>query len=261
MHPILFELGSFTVYTYGFFIAIGALLGFAYMTWRGKKLFGLTFDQCNTLFILLVAAGIVGGKLFMFFEEPSLYLFHPKEFLKANGFVFYGSLLFSIPAMLWYFKKNNIPTLAMLDVMAAVTCIVHGFGRIGCFMAGCCYGLPTLSSLGVVFVDPTCQARPLNTPLHPTQLYESGFIFCILITLLILKHRKQFDGQLFLIYLIAYASGRGVLELFRGDLDRGFVIATLLSNSQLISIMVIAGAIYFYVKLKRKTNLSQPKPR
>lgn len=143
----------------------------------------------------------------------------------------------------------------MLDVMAVVTCIVHGFGRIGCFMAGCCYGKPTTSMLGVIFIEPTCQAEPLNTPLHPTQLYEAGFIFIILTILLVFKNRRQFEGQFFLIYLMAYATGRGVLELFRGDLERGFVFNDILSNSQFISLIIISIALYFYVKLKRNANL------
>jgi phosphatidylglycerol---prolipoprotein diacylglyceryl transferase len=254
MHPVLFELGSYTIYTYGFLIAVGAVSAFSYMAWQSKREFGTPFDQSNTLFILLIIAGIVGGKLFMIFENPSLYFSNPKRLFSGSGFVFYGSLLFCIPSMIWYFRRIKVPVLPMLDVMAIVTCIVHGFGRIGCFMAGCCYGTETHSHFGVVFTDPTCQA-PLNTSLHPTQLYEATFIFLLLTSLLILKSRKKFDGQVFIIYLIAYACGRSVIELFRGDLARGFVIDGILSNSQFISILVIAAAIAVYVKLKRKGNL------
>ncbi|NOS57481.1 MAG: prolipoprotein diacylglyceryl transferase [Cyclobacteriaceae bacterium] len=255
MHPILFEAGSVTVYTYGFFIALGAVLGGLYMWRQGKKEFGLTFDQANTLFVLLIIAGVVGGKLFVLFEQPSYYLSNLTKLFSGSGFVFYGSLLTAIPVMLWYFKKQRIPTLAMLDVMAVVTCIVHGFGRIGCFNAGCCYGIPTDSIFGVVFFDQLCQARPLNVALHPTQLYEATLIFGILIFLLIYKSHKKFDGQLFILYLIIYASGRSVLEMLRGDLERGFVIQDWLSNSQFISVLVTALAIYFYVKLNRKAKL------
>ena len=148
----------------------------------------------------------------------------------------------------------------MLDVMAVTTCILHGIGRIGCFMAGCCYGKLTDSLLGVVFTNPVCQAEPLNTLLHPTQLYEASFIFLILIGLLILKRNRQFEGQLFLIYLMAYAAGRGFLEIYRGDLSRGFVIEDYLSISQLISILLIGVALYFYVK-RRNVNLLSPKPK
>lgn len=255
MHPILFNAGSFTIYTYGFCIAVGALLGFGYMYWQGKKQFGLTFDQSNNLFIMLVVGGVVGGKLFLIFEEPSLYLSHPEKLLSGSGFVFYGSLLLTIPIMLWYFRKIKVPVLGMLDVMAVVTCIVHGLGRIGCFMAGCCYGKPTDSFFGVTFTNAVCQAEPLNTSLHPTQLYEATLIFILMTGLIILKSKKKFNGQLFLIYLITYAFGRGILELFRGDIQRGFIIENVLSNSQFISLIVISVAIFFYIRLKRKSNL------
>jgi len=224
------------------------------MWWQGKKQFGWSFDQANTLFVLLIIAGVVGGKVFLLFEQPSYYLKNLAKLFSGSGFVFYGSLLTAIPVMLWYFKKIKIPTLAMLDIMAVVTCIVHGFGRIGCYNAGCCYGIPTQSFFGVVFTNPACQA-PLNRPLHPTQLYEASFIFCIAIFLLIHKKYKKFDGQQFIFYLILYAIGRSILEMFRGDIERGFVIKNWVSNSQFISALVITVAIYFYVKLNRKANL------
>jgi len=80
-----------------------------------------------------------------------------------------------------------------------------------------------------------------------------------LIGLSILKSKKKFDGQIFLIYLIAYAVGRGVLELFRGDIQRGFLIDNILSNSQFISLLVISITIYFYIRLNRKSNLLNQK--
>lgn len=255
MHPILFEVGSITIYSYGFFIAIGAVAGLIYMARQGKKHFGVSYDQSNSLFIYIVAAAYIGGKAFFFFENPSYYIHHLGKLLSGNGFVFFGSLLFSIPTMLWFFKRNKIPALPMLDVMAMVTCIVHGLGRIGCFMAGCCHGTPTGNLLSVVFTDPICQAKPLNTPLHPTQLYEAGFIFLLLSFLLWLKGRKKFYGQIFLLYLIFYAIGRSLLEILRGDEERGFIIQNIISHSQFISLIVISAASYFYVKLKGKGKL------
>ncbi len=258
MYPILFESSPITIYSYGFCIALGAGLGFLYMYRQGNKQYGLSFDQSNNLFILLVLAGITGGKLFLIFEEPSLYLHNPKKLISGSGFVFYGSLLLTIPVMLWYFKKIKLPVLGMLDIMAIVTCIVHGFGRIGCFLAGCCYGLPTNRFWGVIFTNTRCQAEPLNTSLHPTQLYEATLIFSIMVMLWLFKSSKKFDGQLFLLYLMTYAAGRGVLELFRGDIQRGFIIDNILSNSQLISLLVIFVASFFYLRLRRKSNLPLP---
>ncbi len=261
MHPVLFDFGSFTIYTYGACIAVGAVLGFTYMTWQGKKRYGFTFDQANTLFILLVTASVVGGKFFLIFENPGLYLKQPGKLVSGSGFVFYGSLLFAIPTMLWFFRKHGLPWRGMLDVMAVVTCIVHVCGRIGCFMAGCCYGKPTAHAFGVVFTDAACQARPLNEALHPTQLYEAGLIVGILIFLWVWRGRRSFDGQLFVIYLLCYAAGRGVLEVFRGDVQRGFVIRDILSNSQLISLAVMVMALFAYAKWKRSGTLGSSKKR
>lgn len=252
MHPVLFEVGGITVYSYGFMIALGVIGGVAYMFFQGKKDVGLTFDQSNALFLLIFIAAFVGGKVFLLLENPSLYLSEPKKLLTGRGFVFYGSFLFAIPTMLWFFKKHKLNTYKMLDVMAVVTCIVHIFGRIGCFFAGCCYGKPTTGSLGITFTDKACQA-PLNTPLVPTQLLEAGFIFLVMLFLLSIKSKFQkFYGQLFLLYLILYAIGRSVLEIFRGDVARGFIIDGYLSHSQFIALLVVLVTGFVYVRWSKK---------
>ena len=260
MHPELFKIPLpgfltgvfgeyFTIYSYGFFIVIGAIAGVSYVAYQSKKLFDLSFDKINTLFLILLLAAIIGGKVFLFFEKPDFYLEHPGSLLTGKGFVFYGSLLFTIPVMLLFFKKNHLPILPMLDIMAITTCIVHFFGRIGCFMAGCCHGIEWHGPLAVVYSDPACLA-PLHTPMHPTQLYSALMIIIILVLLLIIKINKQFNGQLFLLYLMFYAVGRSTVETFRGDISRGYVIDNYVSHSQFISILVFLAALYFYFKVK-----------
>jgi len=261
MHPILFKipvpgfleglLGEyFTVYSYGFFIVIGAILGVTYVYKEGKKNFNMSFDTVNSLFLLLLFSAFLGGKVFLFFENPSYYSSDLSRLFTGRGFVFYGSLLFCIPAMLFFFKHYKLPVLPMLDIMAFTTCIVHAFGRLGCFMSGCCYGIEWHGPLAVTFSNEKCLA-PLNTPLHPTQLYSIAMILSILVILIILKRRKHFNGQLFLSYLILYAVGRSIIEIFRGDISRGYVIDGILSHSQFISLLVVIGATYFYLKLKK----------
>lgn len=262
MHPTLFKIPLpgflegifgeyFTIHGYGFFIVIGAVLGVTYVARQTKKNYNLSLDTVNTLFLLLLIAAIVGGKVFLFFERPGFYSSNPKELFTGNGFVFYGSLLFTIPVMLYFFKKHSLPVLAMLDIMAITTCIVHFFGRIGCLMAGCCHGIEWHGPFAVTFSDPACLA-PLNTPLHPTQIYSALMILTILTTLLIIKQIKRFDGQLFLLYLMLYATGRSIVEIFRGDISRGYVIEGYVSHSQFISIVVFIVALYFYKKIERK---------
>ena len=267
MHPVLFEIhipeflqgilpSTISIYSYGFFISFGAVCGFLYTAYQAKRQYHVSVEKTQTLVILIIIASVVGGKFFIIFENPGLYLSRPTELFDnfSSGFVFYGSLLFAIPTMLIFFKKNNLPAFGMLDIMAGTTCIVHGFGRIGCFMAGCCYGTPNDGPFSVTFTDPQCSAEPLNTPLHPIQLYSSLIIFSILVTVIFVSRRKQFDGQVFMIYLMLYAVARSILEIFRGDLSRGFLIDGVLSNSQFISLLIFTGAMIVYIFLQKKTK-------
>lgn len=268
MHPVIhrFQLNGFlqnlfgdtlTMYSYGMFIVIGAILAVTYLSVQAKKEYNIPFDTVNNLFLLLLAGAFIGGKVFLIFEDPGRYLSDPASLFSGRGFVFFGSLLFCIPIMLWFFRKYKLPVLDMLDIMAIVTVIVHGFGRIGCFMAGCCYGIESHGPLAVTFTDPESYAKPLDTPLHPTQLYSAFMIAAIGIALYFIKNKKAFPGQIFLLYLILYGIGRSVVEIFRGDIARGYVIDGILSHSQFIALLVIGVAVYFYRKNSIKAQRKQ----
>jgi len=201
MHPVLFQFNTpsifqgllpatITIHTYGFLIALGAIVAFIYMARQAKRKYSLSYDNANMLFLLLLVASIVGGKFFYLFEDTSYYLNNPYELISGGGFVFYGSLIFTIPTMYFFFRSHKLPWRGMLDIMAITTCIVHAFGRLGCFGAGCCHGLPYEGIFSVTFTDPNSLAHPLNTPLHATQLYSVFLIVTILIILLRIKKDK-----------------------------------------------------------------------
>ncbi len=256
MHPELFTIGGLTIHTYGFMIMLGAIMGYLYMSTVSARELGITSDKIQNLAIIIIVAAFIGGKLFFYFEKPGYY-FSSWDHMAKNfrtGFVFYGSLLFAIPAIVWYFRKEKFPLWPMLDRIAITGCIIHAFGRMGCFFAGCCYGVPTDSFLGMVFSDPESQAKPLNTALHPTQLYSVTMISIILVTLLMLKRHHRLEGRLIFVYVTMYAAGRAIIEIFRGDLARGFIIGDWLSHSQFISILVIlaAGVAYYLGYNKKK---------
>ncbi|TYB72380.1 prolipoprotein diacylglyceryl transferase [Bizionia algoritergicola] len=239
-----------TIYSYAALIALGTLVAAIYTRWRAKKELGIN-NLSNTFFYCIFIAGFVGGKLFYYLQDPLLYLQNPSLMSDnfSGGFVFYGSFVVIIPYIIWYLKRHKIPVLPMLDIFAITTTIVHAIGRLGCFAAGCCYGSPTESGFGLVF--PTAQ----NMAVHPTQLYESSMIFTIMLILLLVKKHQQFKGQVFLIYLMLYAFGRGILELFRGD-ERGYIIDNLLSHSQFIALCLISVSAYFYYKFYKQININ-----
>ena len=251
----------FTVYSYGFMIALGVLFGYLYTSRQAKKQMGIKSDTITNLTILIMVMAFIGGKIFFFLEDPVFYFGHPANMFQAmnRGFVFYGSLIFAIPAIILFFRKNNIPVLKMLDIVAVTAIIAHAFGRTGCFLAGCCHGVPTQSIFGVTFTNPMCAAYPLNVPLHPTQLYDVFLLLCILVVLLFIKKSKKFEGQMFLTYIIIYALGRSIIEIFRGDEERGFIIRNVLSYAQLVSLLLIIIAVFFYVRLYKKEGLNQSK--
>jgi len=249
MHPELLHIGKTTIYTYAFLIALGTLVAAIYTKWRAKKELGIT-ELPNNFFYLIFIAGFIGGKLFFYLEKPHLYFNNPKLLLDnfSGGFVFYGSFITIIPALVWYLKKNKIPILPMLDILAVTTLIVHSIGRLGCFFGGCCYGKPTNSFTGLAF------PKTNGVTVHPTQLYEITALLIIMGIILFIKKKQQFKGQLFLIYIILYAIARNILELFRGD-KRGYIIDNYLSHSQFIGIVLIGITLIIYRQIKLKKTM------
>jgi phosphatidylglycerol:prolipoprotein diacylglycerol transferase len=241
-----FGINNFILYTYATLIILGTLIAVFYTKRQAKNELGIQ-NLSNNFFYLIFLAGFIGGKLFYYLERPVYFYQNPKALLNnfSGGFVFYGSFVIIIPVVIWYLKRQHISVLPMLDILAFSTIIVHSIGRFGCFNAGCCYGSPTDSGFGLVF--PTSN----HIAVHPTQLYEIGALGIIMLILLYLKKRKQFNGQLFLSYVALYAIARSILEIFRGD-HRGFVIENILSHSQFIALCLLAIVSRFYFKLKTK---------
>ncbi|MFY0688365.1 MAG: prolipoprotein diacylglyceryl transferase [Cyclobacteriaceae bacterium] len=254
MHPKFFSIAGIDIHGYGFMIMVGALCGYYYVSGQAKKELNIPAEKIQNLAVLIILMAVVGGKLLFYLEDPKYYFNPPSNMFKnfRQGFVFYGSLIFVLPAAIWYFRKEKWPLWEFLDILAIAGPIIHIFGRMGCLMAGCCYGLPTDSFLGITFTDPHTQARPAATPLHPTQLYEIALIGTILVVLWMLKRYDRFKHRLIFVYVMLYAAGRSVTEMFRGDLRRGFIIEDVLSHSQFISILLICVCIAAIYRLKKK---------
>ncbi|MBT8327489.1 MAG: prolipoprotein diacylglyceryl transferase [Bacteroidia bacterium] len=243
-----------TVYSYGLMIALGILAAFYVALKKSRKL-GINVDVLSSLFMWVILASFVGGKLFYFLEDIQKYLDDPSLIKRAmqGGFVFYGSLIFAIPTIIWWLRKEKIKVRPFLDILAFAGPVVHSIGRIGCFLAGCCHGKVCDSPLGVTFTHPDSLANPLNTPLYPTQLFDIAVNLIILVTVYYIEKKQKFEGQLFLIYLMMYGVGRSIVEMFRGDEARGFVFGGLLSHSQFIAVLIIATCCFFWWKWRKKT--------
>lgn len=257
MLPEIHLFDSIIIYVYGLCIVIGGYLTVSYVAFYGKKELNIAREKIIYGAFIVCLAAFIGGKFFFFLENPKLYFGKPLNMLGSlnSGFVFFGSSIFAIPTMLWYFKRNNWPVLQMFDIMAFVGIITQLFGRLGCLMAGCCYGIPTEGWMGIVFSNPK-SAAPLNIHLHPTQLYEITLIGSIGIFLFWFKDRKRFHGEVWFLYLILYSSGRIFTDMYRGDLEKSYIVQNILSHSQLISIIFIIITVVLYYLFNAKKRFS-----
>jgi phosphatidylglycerol:prolipoprotein diacylglycerol transferase len=131
----------------------------------------------------------------------------------------------------------------------------HVIGRIGCLMAGCCFGRQTSVPWAVTFTDPFAAANvgtPLNVPLHPTQLYEAGAELIILVLLLATERKgRPYPGRTFWGYMLLYAVSRFIIEFYRGD-ERGLLMG--LSTSQFISLLLAPLSLVMLIYLRRQNS-------
>lgn len=171
------------------------------------------------------------------------------DFLKRfatifGGSVFYGGLLGGLLAGGISVKVQKLPVGITTDCVAPSVALFHCFGRIGCFLSGCCYGVE--SEYGFTFTHSIVESANGVTRL-PVQLYESAFELVLFVVLWQLLRKGLLKGRLLLVYLLTYSVGRFVLEFWRGDDYRGFVLG--LSTSQFISIgvFIVSAALFIFL--------------
>lgn len=254
MYNDLFSIGGITFHGYGLMIGLGIMSAYLLAEYRSKKL-GLQGDHIFSLLIYGAGFGLAGAKLLYYItiykdiiKDPGLL------FNISDGFVVYGGIIGGIGAGYVYCRVKKISPLVYLDLVVPAIALAQGFGRIGCFLAGCCYGLPFDSPFSTTFS--VSQFAPNHIPLFPTQLLSSGFNFLNFLVLSALSRKIKKTGVVSACYLIFYSLGRFFIEFFRGDLIRGSVGT--LSTSQFISIFIaLAGFLLLITSLRKPAAASQ----
>jgi phosphatidylglycerol:prolipoprotein diacylglycerol transferase len=261
MYPELFRIGNFPINTYGVLLAVAFLCAILIAV-RLARRDGLPAEKIYDLSLWMLLAGLIGSKILMMFTEPE-YRDNPAlllslDFLRSGG-VFYGGLLGAVVAGYFLMKRYKLPWWKSADACAPGIAVANFFGRQGCFAAGCCWGKPTTLPWGVKFTEAGHQITgvPIDTYLHPTQLYESFAMLLVFFFLLWLHRRKRFDGQVILAYALLYSVIRFAIEFVRDD-PRGDVFGltslTGLSTSQLISLVVGIWALILLIRRRRRAN-------
>lgn len=256
MYPVLFRIPFFggaiiTVYTYGFMVALAFVVGMIWVSRESRRV-GQDPAKAMDLAFYIIVAAIIGSRiLHVAVSERDRFLQNPLVIFKIweGGLVFYGGLIASIAVAIWFMRRHKLPFWITSDVFAPALALGHVFGRIGCFMAGCCFGraLDHKTWFSIVFPDNAGSFAPTGIPLYPTQLMEAAGELLVFALLLVVRKWKRFDGQLLATYLMAYAVLRAFVEYFRGDVVRGFVIEPWISTSTFISILMFVAGLFIYI--------------
>lgn len=267
MHPVLFRIGSFALPTYGLMM-VAALVGGIFTVLRLGKREGFDSSRLFDFSTWLIVVSLVGAKVLLILTAWRYYWMNPGEIVSwatfQAGGVFYGGFMAAVLFAVWYVRVHRLPMWKTFDVYVPAVALGLSVGRLGCFAAGCDYGKPTDSVLGVVFTNPWSHqvtGVPLGVPIHPTQLYESAVSVLIFGILVWWARRKSYDGQLFVLYLSLYAVARFSLEFLRGDEDRGFVFNHLFSTSQFIALLALASAAGLAVYFHRRRGEAELAPQ
>lgn len=259
MHPKLVSIGSFYLPTYGVLLAIAYLTAIWWLERKAERE-NLPKEKIFDLSLYILASAIIGAKLLLAVVDFREYLEDPRnamELLRSGG-VFQGGLIAATAVGFWYIRKHRLPLWRIVDMAAPSIALGEAIGRWGCFAAGCCYGKPTHVPWAITFTDPFAHeavGTPLFTPLHPTQIYLSLNALVLFAICEYFYRHKKFDGEVFWIYVLGYAITRGIIEEFRGDLVRGFVIPDVLSTAQFIGILMAACSIVMLAVLSRRSRV------
>lgn len=244
MYPVLFSYGPFRIFTYGFFLAL-AFICSMYMAGREAKRRGGRPEQIYDLSFYCILAAIVGSRLFDVILKWDYFAAHPLEIfmLWKGGLAFQGGLILGLITMLVYIYRHQMPLWTTMDIMALATPLGQFIGRLGCFMAGCCFGRECHLPWAVTFNNPNTLG-PVGVPVHPTQLYESFLALGVFFFLLWLRHRQTFPGQMLGVYLLLAGVMRFIVEFFRGD-ERGPVLLLGMPSTQVVALGIMVGAAFF----------------
>ncbi len=235
--------GPLGIQSYGLFIVLGIIISI--IVGRYNKRFAQLNLENSYIDIIMISilAGCIGGRFLEVISEPLLYPHWYDWFaLWQGGFSILGSIIGVITIVPFYLKKINVPIIPLFDLVAIYAPLCQSIARLGCFTAGCCYGVATKSIFAVVYTNPHTLAA-YGIPIHPTQLYSSALLFGIFLFMYFVGQRMcTKDGQLFSLYLTLVTLERFFVDFWRAD---RIMIGNILSFHQIVALCIIMAIIIF----------------
>jgi phosphatidylglycerol:prolipoprotein diacylglycerol transferase len=276
VHPIAFRLGPLTIHWYGVMMAAAFLVGLWTASRRAPR-DGVSGEKIVDAGVWILLGAIIGARFLyvisywdMLFDKP---LFPRAPWtevfmVQRGGLVYYGGLIGASLAGIIYARVQKLPLWKLADIFAPSIALGYVFGRIGCFLNGCCHGrvcdlpwavrYPNLSDIWQKHLDSgLAEANGPSAPVHPTQIYDALLNLALYAGLAWLFRRKKFDGQIFAIYLLCYAVTRSIVEVFRGDYAAAQIRGGL-TPAHLISIGIFLTGVVVYAVLRQRKASTNP---
>lgn len=251
MFPILVPLiGGLAIRSYGVLVAVALLVGAA-ITRRGVVSRGLSPRQADEVIIAAVIGGLIGARLYyVLFTDPAMLVQRPLEVLALwrGGLAVHGGWFGGVAAALRVLRRHRFSIWRFADGAAPALALGQAIGRVGCFLSGCCFGVPTAAPWGVTFHHPESLA-PRGIPLHPTQLYESVADLAVFGVLVWYGRRPRCEGRIVLLYLMLSSVVRFVVEAWRWD--SLYLWSTTLKMAQLVSGVLFLAALMGWAARRR----------
>lgn len=257
MHPIIY-LGKLPIASYGTLICIGLFIGTAIAVLNSKK---YNIEKLDILLSTILAGiGIIIGAKLLYMITVIPEVINSAAYCKNHiletiiymfsGYVFYGGLIGALLGYFFYCKWFKIDFGSVINIISPVIPLVHAFGRIGCFMGGCCYGIEYHDIFAIQFPYNEFVEELSLVPRFPIQLLEASLNFILFLCLIYYSRKVRKSGSILGIYLICYAIMRFSLEFLRGDLVRGIFLGV--STSQWISLLLIPLGLYLIFRKEKQ---------
>jgi len=251
MHSTLFKIGPIPIRAYGLMLWIALIVGL-WRTLRAARHTDIKREHVVDVVLYGLLAGILSAHVVSILLDLPYYLHYPSEILALwkgilspsgglRGLSFHGGLIGAVVASLLYTRRKGIRFMAMADLCSPGLALSYGIARIGCFLNGCCYGIPTSLPWATRFCVDSVSGE-LTPPSHPTQLYALAAGVLIFIALVAVERRKRFTGQVFLSYLALYSVYRFLIEFLRKGVTAEVAFWGI-TEAQVVSLIVLAVAL------------------
>lgn len=256
MHPILIDFGFFQLPSYGVLLATAVVVALWTLRLRADRA-GMDGTRLVDFGLWLVIWALIGAKLLLVLVELPRYIRDPAAVfgtIRAGG-VFLGGFVAAVVAAIILLRRYQLPALASFDVLSPSLALGHAIGRIGCLLAGCCWGASCDLPWAITYTNPIAAQNlgtPLGQSLHPFPVYSSLFNIGLYLLLAAYYKRRPASGRVFATYMVLYGAARFLLEWTRGDAIRGFVFGGALSTSQLISLALIFTGAGLHLWISRR---------